>query len=72
MEMCEVYGRSLLGARVAEMLLRSRPEPRAPTHAPTPVAPASDDPLKVLQMRFVKSEITKEQYEEMKQFLEGS
>ena len=56
----------------AEMLLRSRPESRAPTPAPTPVAPASDDPLKALQMRFVKGEITKEQYEEMKQFLEGS
>jgi len=54
----------------AEMLLRSRP--LAPSPAPTQVAPVSDDPLKVLQMRFVKGEITKEQYEEMKNFLEGS
>ena len=58
----------------AEMLMRSRPEPKTPvpTPAPTPVASVSDDPLKALQMRFVKGEITKEQYEEMKQFLEGS
>ncbi len=54
----------------AEMLLRSRPS--APSPAPTQVAPVGDNPLKVLQMRFVKGEITKEQYEEMKNFLEGS
>ncbi len=67
--------KSLMGkewnfTKPAEMLLRSRP--LAPSPAPTQVAPVSDDPLKFLQMRFVKGEITKEQYEEMKNFLEGS
>ena len=56
----------------AKMLPRSRLEPRAPTPAPTPMSPASDDPLKALQMRFVNGEIIKERYKEMKQFLEGS
>ena len=57
----------------AEMLLRSRPVTGAPALAPAPAtaAPVSVDPLKALQMRFVKGEITKEQYEEMRKFLGG-
>ena len=56
------------------MLLRARPatEAPAPAPAPVPVALVSDDPLRALQMRLVKGEITKEQYEEMRKYLEGS
>ena len=53
----------------AEMVLRSRPATEAPV--PASAAPVSDDPLRALQMRLVKGEITKEQYEEMRKFLEG-
>ena len=54
--------------------LGARPAADAPAPIPAPpsAAPVSDDPLKALQMRFVKGEITKEQYEEMKNFLVGS
>jgi hypothetical protein len=67
--------KSLMGkkwsfTKPAEMLLRSRPATDAP--APSSAAPVSDDPLRALQMRLVKGEITKEQYEEMRQYLEGS
>lgn len=55
----------------AEMLLRSRPATEAPAPAPSSAAPVSDDPLRALQMRLVKGEITQEQYEEMKAFLKG-
>jgi hypothetical protein len=34
-------------------------------------SPNIDDPLKVLKLRFAKGEITKEQYEEMRKFLES-
>ena len=56
------------------MLLRSRPANEAPAPAPAPAlaappAPAVDDPLKALQMRLVKGEITKEQYEELRKYL---
>ncbi len=70
--------KSLMGkewnfTKPAEMLLRSRPVTGAPAFAPAPAtaAPVSVDPLKALQMRFVKGEITKEQYEEMRKFLGG-
>lgn len=34
-------------------------------------APAADDPLKILQMRFARGEINAQQYEEMKKMLGG-
>ena len=69
-----LMGKEWSFTKPAEMLLRSRPATEAPAPAPAPIyaAPVSDDPLKALQMRLVKGEITKEQYEEMRQYLEGS
>ena len=37
---------------------------------PPPVQQSSEDPLKVLKIRFVKGEISKEEFEEMKSMLE--
>lgn len=38
-------------------------------HAPVAAAPPAGDPLAVLKMRFAKGEITKAEYEEMKELL---
>ena len=76
-----LMGKEWSFTKPAEMLLRSRPANEAPAPAPAPVlaappapapsspAPAVDDPLKALQMRLVKGEITKEQYEELRKYL---
>lgn len=68
-----LMGKEWSFTKPAEMLLRSRPATEAPAPAPAPssTAPVSDDPLRALQMRLVKGEITKEQYEEMRKFLGG-
>jgi hypothetical protein len=62
-----LMGKEWSFTKPAEMLLRSRPATEAP--APSSTAPAVDDPLKALQMRLVKGEITKEQYEELRKYL---
>jgi hypothetical protein len=62
-----LIGKEWSFTKPAEMLLRSRPATEAP--APSSTAPAVDDPLKALQMRLVKGEITKEQYEELRKYL---
>jgi len=76
-----LMGKEWSFTKPAEMLLRSRPTTEAPAPAPAPAlaaapapapsstAPAVDDPLKALQMRLVKGEITKEQYEELRKYL---
>jgi len=46
-------------------------QPPAQPQQPAAMAQATEDPLKLLQLRFVRGEITKDQYEEMRRVLEG-
>lgn len=55
-------------SRVINEGIRRATEKSAPSQQVA--GPQSDDPLKVLKMRLAKGEISKEEYEEMKQLLE--
>ena len=57
-------------ASANEDLSKSNNNREEPINHEAVSSPKSDDPLKILKIRFAKGEITKEQYEEMRKMLE--
>lgn len=61
----------IISKAVNDGIMRTKSGKTPPAAAPQPASGTqSEDPLKLLKLRLVKGEITKEEYEDMKQLLE--
>ena len=64
-----VIGLLVIGGAVVFIFWLVGRSSKTPITSPTTLAPAGESPLDILKMRYAKGEITKEQYDAMKQDL---